>query len=144
MLENSLQKLQNRAAAAIIGASYYKHSADIWHELGWLSPTEMRQLHMALMMFTVNHGLYPSYLSAMFDIYKSQLSYNLHSSQMNLPVIVTQARTNYFRNSFASAHTELWNSLPSSLKEEPSFKQFKPKARSFILSTKASKVPPPR
>ena len=52
---------------------------------------------MALMMFTVNHALYPSYLSAMFDINKSQLSYNLRSSRMNLPVIVTQARTNWWQ-----------------------------------------------
>ena len=33
---------------------------------------------------------------------------------MNL--IVPQARTNYFRNSFASAGAKLWNSLPSSLR----------------------------
>ena len=67
-LEDSLQKWQNRAARVIIGASYSKHSADIRHELGWLSLTEMKQLHMALMMFKVNYGLCPSYLSGMFDI----------------------------------------------------------------------------
>ena len=63
---------------------------------------------MALMMFN-------SYLSNMFDVNTSQLSYDLHSSRMNL--IVPKARTNYFRNSFASAGAKLWNSLPSSLKE---------------------------
>ena len=87
-------------------------------------------------MFKVNHGLCPSYLSGMFDSNTSRLSCNLHSSGMNL--IVPQARTNYLKNSFASAGAKLWNSLPSSLKEEPSFKQFKAKARSFILSTQAS------
>ena len=91
---------------------------------------------MALMMFKVNHGLCPSYLSGMFDINTSRLSYNLRSSGMIL--IVPQARTNYFRSSFASAGAKLWNSLPSSLKEESSFRQFKAKARSFILSAQAS------
>ena len=36
-LVDSLQKLQNRAARVITDASYSKHSADIRHELGWLS-----------------------------------------------------------------------------------------------------------
>jgi len=113
-LVDSLQKLQNRAARVITGASYSKHSADIRHELGWLSLSEMRQHHMALMMFKVNHGLCPSYLSDMFDVNTSRLSYNLRSSGMNL--IVPKARTNYFKNSFASAGAKLWNSLPSNLK----------------------------
>ena len=93
-LVDSLQKLQNRAVRVITGASYSKHSADIPHELGWLSLSEMRQHHMALMMFKVNHGLCPSYLSHMFDVNTSRLSYDLRSSGMNL--IVPKARTNYF------------------------------------------------
>ena len=114
-LVDSLQKLQNRSARVITGASYSKHSADIRHELWWLSLSEMRQHHMALMMFKVNHTLCPSYLSDMFDVNTSRLSYDLRSSGMSL--IVPKARTNYFRNSFASTGAKLWNSLRSSLKE---------------------------
>ena len=58
-LVDSLQKMQNRAARVITGALYSKHSAHIRHELGWLSLSEMRQHHMVLMMFKVNHGLCP-------------------------------------------------------------------------------------
>ena len=102
-------------ARVITSASYSKHSADIQREPGWLSLSEMRQHHMALMMFKLNHGLCPSYLSDMFDINTSWLSYDFRSSRMNL--IVPKARTNYFRNSFASAGAKLWNSIPASLKE---------------------------
>ena len=109
-LVDSLQKFQNRAARVITGASYSKHSADIRHELGWLSVSEIRQHHMAVMMFQVNHGLCSSYLSDMFDANTSRLSYDLRSSRMNL--IVPKARTNYFRDRFASAGAKLWNSLP--------------------------------
>ena len=35
----------------ITGVSYSKHTAEIWHELGWLSFSEMRQHHVALMTF---------------------------------------------------------------------------------------------
>ena len=89
--------------------------------------SEMRQHHIALMMFKVNHGLCPSYLSDMFDVNTSRLSNDLRSSGMNL--IVPKARTNYFRNSFASVGAKLCNSLPSSLKEETSLKQFYTKIR---------------
>ena len=92
--------------------------------------------HMALMMFKVNHGLCPSYLSDIFDVNTSRLSYDLCYSGMNL--IVPKARTNYFRNRFAPAGTKLWDSLPSSLTEETSFKQFTTKIRSYLLSTQAS------
>ena len=132
-LADSLQKLQNRAAHVITGASCSKHSADIRHELSWLSLSEMRKHHMALMMLKVNHGHCLSYLPDMFDVHTSRLSYDLRSSRMNLKV--PQARRNYFRNSFASAGVKLWNSLPSSLKKVTSFIQFKAKIRSYILST---------
>ena len=42
-LADSLQKLKNRAAHVITGASCSKHSADITHELGWLSLSEMHE-----------------------------------------------------------------------------------------------------
>ena len=85
---------------------------------------------------TIDQFLTYSYLSDMFDVNTSRLSYDLRSSEMNLKA--PKARTNYFRNSFASAGAKLWNSLPSSLKEETSLKQFKAKIRSYLLSTQAS------
>ena len=108
-LVDSLQKLQNRAARVITGTAYLKHSADIRRELRWLSLSEMRQHHMVLIMFKVNHGLCPPYLSDRFYVNTSRLSYDPRSSGMNL--IVPKARTNYFRNSTASAGAKLWNSL---------------------------------
>ena len=95
----------------------------------------MRQHHMSLMMLKVNHGLFLSHIcqTCFFDFNTSRLRYDLRSSRMNLKV--PKARTNYFRNSCASAGVKLWNSLPSSLKKVTSFIQFKAKIRSYILST---------
>ena len=84
---------------------------------------------MALMMFKVNHGLCPSYLSDMFDANTNRLSYDLRSFGMNL--IVPKARANYFRDNYASADAKLWNFLPTSLREQTSLKQFKTKIRSY-------------
>ena len=128
--------MKNRAAHVITGASCSKHSADdIRHELGWLSLSEMRQHYMSLMMLKVNHGLFLSHIcqTCFFDFNTSRLRYDLRSSRMNLKV--PKARTNYFRNSCASAGVKLWNSLPSSLKKVTSFIQFKANIRLYILST---------
>ena len=91
---------------------------------------------MALMMFKVNHDLCPPYLSDIFGVNTSLLSYDLRSSGMNLKV--PKARTNYFRNSFASAAAKLWNSLLFTLKAKTSLKQFKAKIGSYLLSTQTS------
>ena len=85
-MAESLEKLQNRAARVITGSSYSKHSFDFPHELGWLPLSEIRQHHMALMVFKVNHGLCPSYLSDMFHVNTSRLSYDFRSSRINLKV----------------------------------------------------------
>ena len=59
----NLQKLQNRAARIITGASYLKRSCDLLAELGWLNLEAMRQRQKAILMFKVLNGLTPPYLS---------------------------------------------------------------------------------
>ena len=53
----NLQKLQNRAAHIITGASYLKRSCDLFTELGWLNLEAMRQRQKAILMFQVLNGL---------------------------------------------------------------------------------------
>ena len=72
--------------------------------------------------YHTNHGLCPSFFSERFDFNTRRLSFDLRSSGMNL--VVPKART---RNSFAFEGAKLCNSLPFSLKDETSFKQFKAK-----------------
>ena len=55
----NLQKLQNRAARIITGASYLKRSCDLLAELGWLNLEVMRQRQKAILMFKVLNGLTP-------------------------------------------------------------------------------------
>ena len=132
-LANNLQKLQNRAARIITGASYYRRSADIRHELGWLSLVHMRQHHKAIMMFKVVNGLCPTYLSDMFTFNNSLNDYSLRSSRTNLEL--PKNRTNYYKNSFAFSGAKVWNALPSNLKEEASLERFKTKLKSHIICT---------
>ena len=118
----SLQKLQNRAARIITGASYLKRSCDLLAELGWLNLEAMRQRQKAILMFKVLNGLTPPYLSEMFTHETSFQNYGLRSSKMNLEL--PKCHTNYYKNSLAFSGAKLWNDLPASVKDESSLKRF--------------------
>ena len=91
----SLQKLKNRAARIITGASYLIRSDDVLDQLGWLNLAEQRQYQKAIMMFKIINGLTPSYLSDMFTRTSSLSDYGLRSSRMNFEL--PKNRTNYFK-----------------------------------------------
>ena len=129
----NLQKLQNRAARIITGASYLKRSCDLLAELGWLNLEVMRQRQKAILMFKVLNGLTPPYLSEMFTHKTSFQNYGLRSSKMNLEL--PKCRTNYYKNSFAFSGAKLWNDLPPSVKDESSLKRFVCKLDSYTTGT---------
>ena len=47
----NLQKLQNRAARIITGASYFQRSSDVLCELGWMTLEARRIRQKAILMF---------------------------------------------------------------------------------------------
>ena len=134
----SLQKLQNRAARIITGASYLIRSNDVLDQLGWLNLAEQRQYQKAIMMFKIINGLTPSYLSDMFTRTSSLSDYGLRSSRMNFEL--PKNRTNYFKNSFAFTGAKVWNNLPNALKEEKSLDTFKSKLKLFSLSASTNRL----
>ena len=117
----NLQKLQNRAARIITGASYSQRSSDVLCELGWMTLETMRKHQKAILMFKILNGLTPPYLSEMFTHSASFHDYGLRSSRMNLAL--PKSRTDFYRNSFAFTGAKIWNDLPNSLKEETSLKK---------------------
>ena len=88
----NLQKLQNRAARIITGASYSQRSSDVLCELGWMTLETMRKRQKAIL-----NGLAPPYLSEM-TIHPS-----IHPS---LPP--SQARTNVNMMSTCSREVALF------------------------------------
>ena len=118
----NLQKLQNRAARIITGASYLQRSSDVLCELGWMTLETMRKRQKAILMFKILNGLTSPYLSEMFIHSASFHGYGLRSSRMNLTL--PKSRTDFYRNSFAFTGEKIWNDLPNSLKKETSSKKF--------------------
>ena len=117
-----MQKLQNRAARIITGASYLQRSSDVLCELGWMTLEAMRKRQEAILMFKILNGLTSPYLSEMFTHSASFHAYGLRSSRMNLAL--PKSRTDFYRNSIAFTGATIWNDLPNSLKEKSSLKRF--------------------
>ena len=119
----NLQKLQNRAARIITGASYLQRSSDVLCELGWMTLEAMRKRQKAILMFKILNCLTPPYLSEMFTHSASFHDYGLRSSRMNLAL--PKSRTGGFlQQQFCIYRAKIWNDLPNSLKEESSLKRF--------------------
>ena len=118
----NLQKLQNRGARIITGASYLQRSSHVLCELGWMTLETKRKRQKAILMFKILNGLTPRFLSEMFTHSASFHAYGLRSSRMNLAL--PKSHTEFYRNSFAFTRPKIWNDLPNTLKEESSLKRF--------------------
>ena len=73
----NLQKLQNRAARIITGASYLQRSSDVLCELGWMTLEAMRKCQKAILMFKILNEITLPYLSQMFTHSASFHDYGL-------------------------------------------------------------------
>ena len=93
-----MQKLQNRAARIITGASYLQRSSDVLCKLGWMTLEAMRKRQKAVLMFKILNGLTPPYLSQMFTHSAFFHDYGLRSSRMNLAL--PKSRMDFYKNSF--------------------------------------------
>ena len=98
----NLQKLQNRAARIITGASYMQRSSDVLcglgPGLGWMTLETMRKRHKAILMLKILNAFTPAYLSEMFTHSASFHDYGLQSSQMNFAL--PKSRTDFLQKQF--------------------------------------------
>ena len=81
------------------------------------------------MMYKTTNGMAPKYMEDMFSQYAGNLAYNLRTFCKN--VALPQAKTDYYRNSFALTGAKLWNSVPNDIKDESSMETFIKSGRSL-------------
>lgn len=72
-----LQRLQNRAARIISGATYETRSADILKSLDWQPLHIRRDLRMACMMYRCFNNQAPIYLTSLFNRLSTFTTHNL-------------------------------------------------------------------
>ncbi len=108
-LIDKLQKLQNRAARVITGATYETRSHDVLKELHW-QPLKERLKHKKLLfMRKIRNNELPISTTNMFDI-KTNSRYNLRSN--NRDFTLDKPNTNFMKKSISYAASSAWNKLP--------------------------------
>ena len=130
VLQNNLQKLQNIAARIITYSGYEVRSKDLLSHLNWQTLKERWFLHKAVLMYKINNGLAPSYLSRHFKTVNSKHDYNLRGSQINC--CTPHPSTNFLKSSIAYNGAVLWNSLPESIRLCATLNSFKASVTSFF------------
>jgi hypothetical protein len=123
LLLERLEKVQRHAALTCTGA--YKHTkhTKLLEELGWPPLSLRRKQHRMNVMFKLQHGLLPPYLSEICPpLTKDRTKHDLRSG-MN--VTTPQTRTTTYQQSYFPKSIKEWNDLEVSVRSCLSIDSFK-------------------
>ena len=129
-LTDKLQRLQNRAAGIITGATYNIRSKEVLEKLEWLPLKQRRIEQKAIMMYKIANNLAPKYMVQMFESNYGSNYHNLRNSKNDFQL--PKCKTEYYGKTFAISGAKVWNSLPESLKDPQSLKSFKKQLRKHL------------
>ena len=127
-----LQRVQNCAAKTILQRSRYDSSTEARKELHWL-PIEERVMFKTLCIsHHCIHEVAPAYLCSMF-IKSDPKVYNLRSSNSNAYNVPKSKCKTFGDRAFEVNGPRMWNALPTDIKHEDDFPQFKIKLKTYLF-----------
>jgi hypothetical protein len=118
-----LENVQRQAALTCTGA--YKHTRHITllEELGWPPLSNRRKQHRMNMMFKIQNGLAPPYLTEMFPpLTRDRTIYNLRSGGN---ITTPKNKTATYQNSFYPQSIGDWNKLKLDIRNAKTIETFK-------------------
>ena len=130
----TIQKLQNRAARAVLGNFDYTSSvSDMINGLNWTKVDKRFIYFTGIMMYKCLNKSSPSYLVELFS-YVSDLQYSyttrsVTENKLSLP----PTNTALYKRSFSYNGASIWNDLPLSIRNAPSLQNFKTRLAQLIL-----------
>jgi len=131
-LLDKLQMVFNSAARLIYNGSSFDHVSPWLRELSWLRVPNRITYKVACMVYKSLHGLAPGYLTAML-VPVNDSRYRLRSAtstNLNVP----RTRTRIGDRAFSACGPKIWNSLPDSVKQSPSYAVFKRRLHRYLSS----------
>ena len=117
-------KLLKRAARIILHKPLLTPSQEMFNELNWLSFRSRVNYMTAVLVYKVIHNLSPGYLMDLLTRHSDMSPYNTRSAS-DLNLIVPKHSSEQFKRSFKYSAANIWNFLPSSIKESPSLNSCK-------------------
>ena len=128
-----LQTLQNRAARLVTKSDWFTPTSVILKQCGWLSIRQLAVYHDVLQIFKIRQSRKPVYFYKKFSREVSQNT-RLASTQ-GIIKETTQAQTDLGQRNFTFKATQLWNSLPPSIRTLSNKESFKTKEKLRIRET---------
>lgn len=130
-ITSRLQRVQNTAARLVTRTKKREHITPVLKRLHWL-PVEFRcQYKLLLYTFKAVTGQAPDYLVELIEVYKPS---RLLRSQTETLLVTPKVKTKtYGERRFDKAASNLWNGLPTQLRNEKSLSSFKKHLKTFLF-----------
>ncbi len=129
---SKLQRIQNSAARLVTLSKKYEHITPILQELHWL-PVKQRIIYkLMLMTYKSLHGRTPDYISELITVKKPVRTLRSNSSTTLLRTSVNTA--SYGQRAFSHAAPELWNQLPSHIRNAETLNTFKSLLKTHLFN----------
>ncbi|KAK6168440.1 hypothetical protein SNE40_020971 [Patella caerulea] len=120
---NRLQKIQNKAARIVSLTKQSEHITPVLQNLHWLPVYQRIHFKIGLLTFNcLNNSCSPQYLNELLTPYKPFR--NLRSAEKNLLHVPT-VKTKMGERAFVYASANVWNALPSNVKNSANVAVFK-------------------
>ena len=120
-----LLKLQKQAARIILDCNIMTPSNEMFNKLKWLPIQEWVRYRKANMMYKAMNHKTPDYISNMFQPLSSVHKRDTRQSENGNLYLPPRAKLNVFRNSLRYSGADIWNNLPTNIRNAPSVAVFK-------------------
>ena len=132
-LMRHLQSIQNAAARLVTRTARREHITPVLRELHWLPVVDRVRFKMATLAYRCLAGSSPSYLSDELKLMSSAATRRLRSSE-DRTCCVRRSHSRFGDRSFATSVPRIWNSLPSSLRNQGlSYECFRRGLKSYLF-----------
>jgi len=128
------QSVLNAASRLITGVRLCDHITPVLQQLLWLPVRRRVDYKVACLVHQSLSGHAPRYLTDDIDLVAdSGRRLGLLRSAYDRTFAVHRTYTSFHGSSFSVAGPRVWNVLPSSLRQDISYGQFKPQLKTFLF-----------
>ncbi len=128
---SKLQSVQNSAGRILTRTKTSEHISPVLESLHQLPVRFRIDFKILMLTYKALHGLAPHYLSQLLTVYTP--SRDLRSSDSGLLVVPPTHLQSMGDRAFSSCAPNLWNSLPSEIRQAESFSFFKSVLKTYFF-----------
>ena len=128
MRENEPKSEQKRAARMILDKKFDHPSAPLLKHLEWLPFIQRCKYHTAILVFKSLNAMSPIYMKNILTTKES--FYNLRSTN---DIIHPLMKSRFTKNTFQYSAMNVWNDIPSDIKNTKKLCTFRVKYRNYLL-----------